>query len=145
MKERCTETFTKLFQFAEFIYCFKRLYLVFSTKGFDRLLLLNWILIQELIITIAIYSIVIGLKNSCFSPFQLPSCYRTVLLLDSLFSDSLIIISQSHSKLYFKSTYQSHSKLQLRVEPCVHARLLLCFCRLITRKKTSCRPMQFGL
>ena len=45
MKESCTETFTKLFQFVEFIYCFKRLYLARSTKGFERLLLPNWLLI----------------------------------------------------------------------------------------------------
>ena len=81
MKERCTETFTKLFQFAEFIYCFKRLYLVFSTKGFDRLLLLNWILIEELIIKIAIYSIVIGLKKLLFFTF----------LVAKLLSDSFVI------------------------------------------------------
>ena len=56
----------------------------------------------------------IGLKNSCFPLIHLPSCYQTVCYkLDSLLSDSSI--SQSRSKLWFKSTnhFQSNQPISI--------------------------------
>ena len=82
-------------------------------------------MIINLIIKITIFSIVIGLKKLLFSTNSLAKLLSDSLLLDSLLSD--ISISQSHSKLQFKST--NHILSCNYVRACT--RLLLCFWRLI--------------
>ena len=84
--------------------------------------------ITRLIIKITISSLAIGLKNVLSSTNSPAKLLSDSLLLDSLLLDILLSdssISQSHSKVYFKST----NHIQSCNSVCVRARLLLCFCQ----------------
>ena len=83
--------------------------------------------ISPLIIKITISSIVIGLKNSYFSLIHPPTCYRTVQEANHIQSSSL------NQPITFKVVVVTRASL--RVQACVHARLLLCFCRLTASGK----------